>query len=64
MVELTEDCSGTSNNLWGVECGGACPTAFIFGVFSQLRRVTLRQCGDYHVAIKAQDIRAGSQRSL
>jgi hypothetical protein len=28
------------------------------------RRVTLQQGGDYHVAIKAQDIRTGSQRSL
>jgi hypothetical protein len=37
----------------------------IFLVFSvSFRRVTLQQYGDYHVAIKAQDIRTSSQRSL
>ena len=37
----------------------------VFLVFSvSFRRVTLQQNGDYHVAIKAQDIRTGSQRSL
>jgi hypothetical protein len=34
----------------------------VFSVSS--RRVTLQQSGDRHVAIKARDMRAGSQRSL
>jgi hypothetical protein len=71
-----ENCGGESEMTWAavnVEgitatsfsyCGGACPTAFIFGVLVSFRRVPLQQRREYHVAIKAQDIRAGPQRIL
>jgi hypothetical protein len=63
-VELTVVAQGRAIIYGGSNVEGRALLHLFLVFLVSFRRVPLQQRREYHVAIKAQDIRAGSQRSL